>query len=107
MARETDTPLFCSMRYELLGADEVIQFVQGGADGQPLLGDALLLAAPLPEPGAGVDGVDSSALVPNGMDGLASLRDGGKDPDYQPDPGWQDCVDTSTDRTLGWRYEAD
>ena len=29
---------------ELLCADEVIQFVQGSADGQPLLGDALLFA---------------------------------------------------------------
>ena len=29
---------------QFLGADEVLQFVQGGADGQALLGDALFLA---------------------------------------------------------------
>ena len=52
---------------QLLGADEVIQFVQGGADGQPLLGDALLFAASWSGPG-GRQLALPSALVPCGME---------------------------------------
>jgi hypothetical protein len=65
---------------QLLGADEVVQLIQGGADGPALLGDALFLAARC-------RGWRSGISLGAERHGWTRFRgDHGKDPDYQPSP---------------------